>query len=62
MNYYQKICKGIVLLKYYKSGGLAYEAEKSNGKWNVYVYEGKKDISGEYTEAQFDKEIRRYFK
>ena len=48
------------LEKYSKNGNLLRTAEQFNsGNWVVWVYGGT-DISGEYTEAEFNK-IKKHF-
>ena len=57
---YEKSCKGMYLEKYSKNGNLLRTAEQFNsGNWVVWVYGGT-DISGEYTEAEFNK-IKKHF-
>jgi len=45
-----------------KNGNLLRTAEQfKSGNWVVFTYSGK-DISGEYTNNIFQKEIKKYFK
>jgi hypothetical protein len=55
MNLYEKQCDKMYLEKYSKNGNLLRTAEKfSSGNWVVIVYSGA-NISGEYTNTEFQK-------
>lgn len=61
MSLYEKACKGMYLEKYNKNHNLIRTAEQFySGNWVVHVITGK-DISGEYTDECFKKEIKKYF-
>lgn len=57
---YEKACSGEYLEKYDKKGNLLRTAELFNNSWVVWVYRGI-DVSGEYSNDIFKKEIRKYF-
>ena len=57
---YEKECNNELLTRFSKRGDLMRTVEKfDSGNWVVAVWKGK-DLSGEYTDKEFQ-EIRSYF-
>lgn len=61
MTRFEKECDRKFLTKYDKHGNLMREAENFGSTWVVWTYKYK-DISGEYSNEIFEKEIKQYFK
>ena len=61
MTTYEKACAGMYLEKYSKNGNLMRTAEQfgASSNWVVRVFSGR-DISGEYSEDEFN-QIRKFF-
>ena len=60
MSTYQKACKGRYIEKFSKNGNLIRTAEQfDSGMWVVHEYSqsSRLDLSGEYTDRIFKKEI-----
>lgn len=63
MAQYEKECKGMFFTKYKKTGELIRTAEHydKDGVWVVHCWSGP-EIQGEYSNQEFKKIKRRYFR